>query len=244
MSGAWPWLAGNLEALIAQMSPQEFVKQPRIIETVDGTTRTLMLAEFYKRLLPMPGGVVVLGVRYGSDWLSLCRMRSIFEPANQLRLIVGFDTFEGHRGHTAVDGDSEHVQDGALSVPEEWDKEVLGPLAEAMLNNDMGGLAGALVKGVAPGSVHHFLETNPQFMPAGIVVDFDLFEPTYETLMAFTPRMVPGVVLWWDELGASNYPGEAVALRKWMQDTGIELSWWRPPWGQHEALATVESIPW
>lgn len=242
MSDAWPFLATNLATIVDAMSPEEFVKQPRLLETMDGTARTLVAAEFYKRMMTAPGGVAVLGVRWGADLMTMIRLRHLFEPHNQLRPIVGFDTFAGHVGSGEYDGDVDIAQEGALSVTENWD-QILAELVESMLRLDIGvSTTVAFVKGDARERVPVFVEENPAFMVAGVIVDFDLYEPTLASLLALTPRMSPGTVLWFDELTASNYPGESRACREWVAETGVRLEYWRPSWAVHEQMATVKGF--
>lgn len=240
MSDVWKIYASNLQTIIDSMTLDEFVKQPRLIETMDGTARTLFAAEFYRRQMLVPGGVVVLGVRWGADLLTMVRLRSLFEHSNRLRPIIGFDTFEGHVGTSDEDGESDLVQPGHLAVSEGWAQILVEMLRSLAAHDDTptDGVAGFVVGDVRE-TLPGFLADMPAFFASGVIVDLDLYGPTFESLMALTPRLVPGSVLWFDELNASNYPGESQAVRDWVAETGVELEWWRPPWAVHEVLATV-----
>lgn len=242
MTEIWKTLAGNLERIINGMTVTEFVKQPRLIETADGTARTLMMKEFYERLIPVPGHIFLLGVRWGADFASLIRMRQLLEPANQLRAIVGFDTFEGHIGSQDEDGEVDIAQDGALSVSEGWENFIVD-LGTLLLTDHPGGPPGSLIKGDIRTTLPTVLDESPAIQVAAVIIDLDLYDPTYQSLLALTPRMVEGTVLWFDEVSASNYPGEAQAMRRWVAETGVRLEWWRPYWAPHEILATVTYIP-
>ena len=243
MSQVWKVYADNLEEIIDTMTPSEFAKQPRILESMGGVARTLFASEFYQRLLPTPGGIVVLGVRWGADFLTLMRLRSLYESTNQLRPILGFDTFEGHVGTAPEDGDAEVVQPGFLGVTEGW-PQILADLIkiESSLSDTPSKVTTGLIKGDARKTVPEFTELNPGFVVGGVLVDFDLYEPTYVALTALGPHMVPGTVLWFDELNASNYPGEGQAMKRWVAESGVHLEWWRPAWSPHEVLATVVAL--
>lgn len=244
LESLWTVLAANLDLIIGTMGPNEFAKQPRLIETMDGTVRTLIAAEFYTRQLAVPGGLIVLGVRWGADLLTMVRMRNMFEPLNKLRPIIGFDTFEGHVGTSPEDGETHQVQPGFLNVTEDWG-DILYDLMRLMARRDQvsSDVLVGLVTGDARETIHEFLKDQPAFQVSGIIVDFDLYEPTLECLLALTPRMTVGTVLWFDEVNAGTYPGEAQALREWQAQTGVRLEWWRPSWGVHEILATVTHLP-
>lgn len=57
-------------------------------------------------------------------------------------------------------------------------------------------------------------------------VDVDLYQPTYDSINFFYPRMVRGGMLICDDYGSSNYPGARQAMDEYFEDkieTPIEL---------------------
>src|SRR4051812_17148337 len=51
--------------------------------------------EIFKELLTVNGSIVECGVLHGAGLLAWAKLSSIFEPANHVRKVIGFDTFEG-----------------------------------------------------------------------------------------------------------------------------------------------------
>ena len=65
--------------------------------------RELFLYEVYKLILDKPGSIAQFGVRWGRELALLESFRTIFEPFNHSRRIVGFDTFTGYEGLSKKD---------------------------------------------------------------------------------------------------------------------------------------------
>src|SRR5581483_7890752 len=57
--------------------------------------RFLALYEIFKRILPVKGSIVELGVFRGFGLMSWAKLSAILEPENLTRRIYGFDTFQG-----------------------------------------------------------------------------------------------------------------------------------------------------
>jgi len=55
----------------------------------------LTLNEIYKMILDIEGVVIEFGVRWGQNLSIFTALRSIYEPYNIKRRIIGFDTFKG-----------------------------------------------------------------------------------------------------------------------------------------------------
>lgn len=51
--------------------------------------------EIFKKIINVNGSIVECGVLHGGGLLTFAKLSSIFEPANHVRKIIGFDTFEG-----------------------------------------------------------------------------------------------------------------------------------------------------
>ena len=57
--------------------------------------RILYYNNVYKNLLNKPGIIMEFGVEWGSTLSLLIKLRSVYEPYNYSRKIIGFDTFSG-----------------------------------------------------------------------------------------------------------------------------------------------------
>ena len=83
--------------------------------------KMLYLNELYQRILDIPGIVMEFGVWWGANLTLLASLRSVYEPYNLTRKVVGFDTFEGYPSVCPEDGDSPHVSVDAYATAEGWE---------------------------------------------------------------------------------------------------------------------------
>ncbi len=177
--------------------------------------RMFFFDEIYREALPVHGVVMQFGLRWGRDLATLHSLRTIYEPFNATRLILGFDTFEGFPSVHERDGRAEMIEPGILAVSEGYEgflrqvfdqRQVLDPLPQVHRFD--------LFKGDAPVRLQEYLEKHPETIIALAHFDMDLYEPTKRCLEIMRPFMTKGTVLAFDELVSSVSPGETVALRE------------------------------
>lgn len=178
-------------------------------------SRLLFFYEMYKKIVRTHGVIMEFGVRWGQTLSLLTSLRSIFEPFNRHRKIIGFDTFEGFKGVTAQDGANHRCHDGDYSVAG-GHEAVLGRILEIQEKlNPMGHLRRhELVKGDAAKSVPAYFKKHPETIVAAAIFDFDIYAPTKAALKAIKPHLMKGSLLIFDELCDDIFPGETVALRE------------------------------
>lgn len=188
------------------VDPKDHPQHMALYQPREMFTRALMFADLWRRHIRHTfGDIAEFGVRYGLDLVRLQHLRALWEPQTETRHIWGFDTFTGHVGSTDADGDSEYAQDGAFAVPEGHASH-LADLLEVH-----GGWA-TLVCGDVRETLPEVLEDQPQLIFGFVILDLDLYEPTRAVLEAIRPRLHPGSVVLFDELGSASYPGETRAL--------------------------------
>ena len=79
-------------------------------------SRILFMQSLYMRILPIHGIIAEFGVRWGQNLALFSMFRTIYEPHNFSRKIVGFDTFKGFPVVSEKDGRANGVQPGAYGV--------------------------------------------------------------------------------------------------------------------------------
>ncbi|MBN8490177.1 MAG: crotonobetainyl-CoA--carnitine CoA-transferase [Burkholderiales bacterium] len=177
--------------------------------------RQFFFDEIFKHALPVHGVVMQFGVRWGRDLATLHALRTIYEPYNATRLILGFDTFEGFPSVDPRDGESVTSRKGTLNVGEGYydflrdavaQRQILDPLPQ------VGRIE--LHKGDAPEILAKYLEAHPETIVALAHFDMDLYEPTRKCLELLSPFLTKGSVLAFDELQSFVFPGETVAVRE------------------------------
>ena len=177
--------------------------------------RMLFFDHIYQQALPVHGIIMQFGVRWGRDLATLHSLRTIYEPFNATRLIVGFDTFEGFPSVSPRDGHADMIKAGVLTVSAGYDeflhkvfdqRQIIDPLPQVQRFG--------VFKGDAPVSLQNYLEARPETIIALAHFDMDLYEPTKRCLEIVRPYLTKGSVLAFDELLSSVSPGETIAVRE------------------------------
>lgn len=202
--------------------------------------RFLALYEIYKRIIPVKGSIVELGVFRGFGTMSWAKLSSILEPENLTRRIYGFDTFGGFPHLSANDTSrSVHSPNSVGDLLSDSHQELL----ELIAANDEDRFLGhvpkvSLVKGDICETVPKFVAENPHLLISLLYIDCDLYEPTLAALKAFVPRMPRGAIIAFDELDNPKWPGETLAMLEYCAGRNLRLQ--RLEWDPYISFAEVE----
>jgi len=178
-------------------------------------SQLLFLSHLYEKILDVHGVIMEFGVRWGRNLASLTTLRTILEPHNFSRKIIGFDTFQGFPSVANEDGAEAVIKPGALSVAPNYEvyltslldsHEQLGPRSHQRRFQ--------LVSGDATKTVEEYLTQRGETVIALAYFDFDLFEPTKQCLESINPFLTKGSIVAFDEACHSAFPGETRALRE------------------------------
>ncbi len=189
---------------------------------VESLARVLHYSELYKQLISVPGVICEFGVQWGATLVELTNLRSIHEPFNHSRTIIGFDTFDGFTppapedGPHATAGDYRSM-DGYADVLARLLAlhEAAAPLPHIRKHE--------LVRGDASVTFPAWLERNPHAAIAMAIFDMDLYAPTRDVLLHIRPRLVKGSILVFDEFNCEVLPGETVAVREVLGTESLRL---------------------
>lgn len=192
--------------------------------TSKNLSRLLFFYEIYQLILHTHGVIMEFGVRWGQTLSLLSSLRSIFEPFNRHRKIIGFDTFDGFRGMDEKDGNHCKCKDGSFSVPEGYEQYLGDILTMQELLNPMSHLRRfELVKGDAAETIPLYLNRHPETVVSLAIFDFDIYAPTRLALEAIKPYLFKGSVLVFDELCDDIFPGETIAVREVFGINGLRI---------------------
>jgi hypothetical protein len=176
--------------------------------------KSLARYEIFKKVLPVNGSIIECGVLHGAGLLMFAKLSSIFEPANHVRKIIGFDTFEGFPSIDEKDrigGTSSHLLPGGLTGSTLEDVQSAVQLFDT--NRPIAHIPKVeLVRGDLCRTAPEYLTANPHLVVSLLYLDVDLYEPTKVALETFVPRMPKGAVIAFDELNAKMFPGETKAV--------------------------------
>lgn len=170
--------------------------------------------EIFKKILNINGSIIECGVLHGSGLFTFAKLSSLFEPANHVRKVIGFDTFEGFPSVNKQDkktGTSSHFKKGGLTGSSLSDVREAVKLYD--LNRPISHIKKIeLIKGDLLKTAPKFLKENPHLVVSLLYLDVDLYEPTKVALETFAPRMPKGSIIAFDELNAKMFPGETLAV--------------------------------
>jgi len=177
--------------------------------------RALYMNDLYQKILQVPGVIMEFGCRWGQNLAWFISLRGIYEPFNQGRKIVGFDTFEGFTGIDEKDGAADIVTKGAYGVTSGYEDHLAKVLeyheSEAPMSHKK---KFEIVKGDASEEVEKYLYKNPETVIALAYFDFDLYRPTKKCLEVIQGHLTKGSILAFDELHLREFPGETLALKE------------------------------
>lgn len=181
--------------------------------------KILFLNELYELILDLPGVIVEFGTWWGQNLVVFENLRAIYEPFNQSRRIIGFDTFKGYPSLSDKDRASETIKVGGYKVTENY-RAYLEELIDFHEKNNV--LANVkkhqVIEGDVVETVPRFFEENPEIVIALAYFDMALYEPTKVCLETIKPHLVRGTVIMLDEFNSRDYPGETIAFKEIFKD--------------------------
>lgn len=187
-------------------------------------TKLLFVNEAYELILDQPGIIVEFGTWWGQNLVLFENLRAIYEPFNQSRRVVGFDTFKGYPEISSKDRPSETIKVGGYKVAENY-REFLESLIDYHEKNNV--LAAIkkheLVEGDVTKTAPAYFEKNDDVVVALAYFDMALYEPSKAALKAIKPHLLPGSVLMLDEFNNSDYPGETRAFKEVFKDVSYRV---------------------
>ncbi len=141
--------------------------------------RLLFLDALYQLILPVHGVIMELGVRFGRDLAMFDALRTVHEPLNYGRTIIGFDTFTGFPSVADEDGDYRLVEIGGLHTGDDYDEYLSAVLSEREQMAPYEHMRKfQIVKGDASVTVPAYLAANQHTIVALAYFDFDIYTPT------------------------------------------------------------------
>lgn len=196
--------------------------------------------ELFKQILEVNGSIVECGILHGAGTLTWAKLSSIFEPANHLRKIIGFDTFGGFPSVANEDtntGTFHALEEGGLTGSKKEN------VAEAVRVYDLNRAIShiqkvELVEGDITVTAPQYLKDNPHLVVSLLYLDFDLYEPTKAAIETFLPRMPKGSIIAFDELNAKIFPGETLAVEETIGLRNLRIK--RFPFDSYVSYAVIE----
>ena len=98
----------------------EILSQVGLFQKRQELSKVLFLNDIYQKIINVHGSIMEFGCRLGQNLITLSNLRGIYEPYNYNRKIIGFDTFEGFKDISRVDGKDDSIEVGAFGVTRDY----------------------------------------------------------------------------------------------------------------------------
>lgn len=196
---------------------EELVENSFLFLTTQHIKRNLFFYELYKKIVDVPGVVMHFGARWGRHLAYFDSLRTIFEPFNYSRKIIGFDTFAGFKDQfdREKDKNSPIMKEGYLATTAGYEaeldkilktREMLAPMAHVKKYE--------IIKGDVTETLPDYLEKNPHTIVAFAHLDINLFKPTKNSLELLKKHLTKGSIILIDEMGFEDIPGQTLAVKE------------------------------
>jgi hypothetical protein len=207
----------QLESILksSPIFPGEILNNLGLFLTRPSLARILFMHDLYLKIVNVPGCIMELGCHWGQNVALFSTLRTIYEPQNIGRRIIGFDTFEGYIESSEKDGQlmSKGVSANATTVSANYEvlldrimncHNALGPRAHIKKH--------AIIKGDVTETLPAYFAEHPDTLIALIYFDLGVHEPTRKCLEAIKNHLAKGSIIGLDHLGMQELPGDSLAV--------------------------------
>lgn len=231
----------NMEKYFAKSIGTNVDKLRNFPKFVPRQSLSLFLAKnaIFQKISGIHGHIIECGVHLGGGLTSWAQLSAIYEPYNNIRRIVGFDTFTGFvKIHDYDKADApKFLRKGGLKTNAYSDIKESIHLYD--LNRPIGHIQRVeLVVGDAMETIPKYTKENPHLVVALLYLDFDLYEPTKIAIEHFLPKMPKGSIIAFDELDHKAWPGETIAVLETIGLRNIRIE--RFPFEPHLSYAILD----
>ena len=188
--------------------------------------------ELYKKILPIPGHIVEVGVYRGRTTILFAYLIQLYGEVNTHRSIYAFDTFQGHP-HEQI------VEDGSESLAR-FENTSVDFVREVMRRANAAEYV-HFIEGDVVQTLPIFLANHPDFKVALLYNDCNLYTPTKAVLENLLPRMQPGGIIYLDSYNNPGQHGETRAADEVLSSYGLVLQKDLPPLSQPAYCVIPES---
>ena len=171
-------------------------------------------------VLDIPGDIVEVGVFKGTGIAQLLKLREIFIPATNKK-VIGFDLFSKSPEYQKTLNTNnqkldEYYTNSNVNMGKGIKKQEIEELLDKMrlTNTRMGFNTDIyqLIEGDVSDTIPKYLKDNPGFRISYLYLDLDIDEPTYTSLELFYDRIVRGGIIVFDEY----------ACEKWTESDAVD----------------------
>lgn len=191
-----------------------------LMNDIERLRKFLVREYLFKLSLDIPGDIVEVGVFKGTGMAQLLKLREIFIPACNKK-VIGFDLFSTSNDYkNSLTNDdnklSEYYNRCDVKMENGIQKEEIQFFFDNIkLTNRRVGFNEdiyQLIEGDVTMSIPKYLDDNPGFRISFLYIDLDIENPTYTSLSLLYDKIVPGGIIVLDDY----------ACEKWTASNGID----------------------
>lgn len=191
-----------------------------LMNDVERLRKFMVREHFFKMSLEIPGDIIEVGVFKGTGIAQLLKMREIFIPASNKK-IIGFDLFSKSNDYkTTLNENNEKLNEYYTESNIKMEDGIKVKDIEYFINNMK--LTNSrlgfntdicqLIEGDVKNSIPIYLNENPGFRISYLYLDLDIDEPTYGSLNLLYDRVTRGGIIVFDEY----------ACEKWTESNAVD----------------------
>ncbi|MCD4741551.1 MAG: class I SAM-dependent methyltransferase [Desulfobacteraceae bacterium] len=240
----------KLYKLFAKMYNDNQIDQHIVFQSLglflrnSGLAKILFINELYEMILERPGVIMEFGCHTGQNLVLFENLRAIYEPFNNQRRIIGFDSFEGYKSvEKEIDGEAPEIVGDGYLLPSDY-KETLSAILRYHEENSVMPHHSRceIVDGDVMDTAHKFVEEHPGEIVALAYFDLATYNPTKVCLEAILPRLIPGSLLLMDEFNFRDYPGASIAFLEVVKQYGIEYTTQTSKFMRDRTIVTISKV--
>ena len=200
----------NINKLISNYDEWDLYNSFFLCNDIERLRKFLVKVELFKKVLNIPGDIVELGVFKGTGNAQLLKLKEIFIPASQKKL-VGFDLFASnydlrkHKNLTELYEISNIKNKVKKEVIENYLNKL--PLTNYLKNKKtlFEKKNFRLIEGDVLQTIPKYLKDNPGFRISLLYMDMDIYKPTLFSLEILYDRIVRGGIIILDEYACDKW---------------------------------------
>jgi len=211
-----------------------------LMNDIERLRKFMVREHFFKMSLQIPGDIVEVGVFKETGIAQLLKMREIFIPASNKK-IIGFDLFSKSNDYkTTLNENNEKLNEYYTESNIKMEDGIKVKDIEYFINNmkltnsrlGFNTDVCQLIEGDVKYSIPIYLNEYPGFRISYLYLDLDIDEPTYTSLNLLYNRVVRGGIIVFDEYACEKWT-ESNAVDRFLNEhpnLNIKtLTWGRTP---------------
>lgn len=208
---------------------ENFFPNPRIKNLIESDSyfleRIFLFKDLYEKILQIPGSILELGVQFSPNIFLLQELRKSLEPYNVSRRIIGIDTFSGFPNYLTDEEKKRKIKTKGFSVPKKFYKDLSNLLNIIYEDVSLIHPKPEIFQGKSEVVLKNILKKDSSILFSLVIFNMNLFKPTNQCLKIIYENLQKGTILFFNEFGCKQYPGETKAVMQFFKKKKIKINY-------------------